>query len=53
MKFTENYYQYVFNINYILLILILFLQLRGGHFATMETVTGALRFFKHIIIGNI
>jgi len=29
------------------------LPLRGGHFATMETVTGALRFFKHILIGNI
>jgi len=29
------------------------LPLRGGHFATMETVTGALGFFKHILIGNI
>jgi len=28
-------------------IISLFLPLRGGHFVTMETVTGALRFFKH------
>ena len=29
----------------ILPIISLFLPLRGGHFETMETVTGALRFF--------
>ena len=34
-----------------LLIMSVFLLLRGGHLATMETVAGALR--KHILIGNI
>ena len=41
---------YVYHKINISLIISLFWSRRGGHFATMETVTGALRFFKHIII---
>jgi len=35
-----------------LLIIPLFLSLRGGHYATMETVTEDHLFFKYIIIEN-
>jgi len=29
------------------------MPLRGGHFASMESVTGVLLVLKHILIGNI
>jgi len=53
MKCTENILCVNFK-NNIFPVITLFLPIRGGHFAIMETVTRAIRFFKHIgiIIGN-